>query len=67
MSTIATLHNTARSKVESTLLDVTLTTAEVAQFTLTLNTCSDDDEATRHDNNNKNRGEIQATPHLPKK
>ena len=67
MSTITTLHNTARSKVESALLDVTLATAEVEQFTPTLNTNSDDDEATRYDNNNKNRGAIQATPHLPKK
>ena len=53
MSTITTLHNTARSKVETALLDVTLTTTEVAQFTPTLNTSLDDDEATRHDNNNK--------------
>ena len=53
MSTITTLHNTARSKVASTLLDVTLTTVEVTQLTPTLNTSSDDDEITRHDNNNK--------------
>ena len=36
MSPIATLYNTARSKVENTLIDVTLTSAEVIQFTSTL-------------------------------
>ena len=53
MSTITTLHNTARSKVETALLDVTLTTEETAQFTPKVNTNIDDDETTRHDNNNK--------------
>ena len=53
MSTITTLHNTARSKVETALLDVTLTTEEIAQFTPKVKTNTDDDETTRHDNNNK--------------
>ena len=53
MSTITTLHNTARSKVEQALLDVTLTAAEVRQFTPTQTHNKDDDEATLHDNNKK--------------
>ena len=53
MNTITTLHNTARSKVENALLDVTLTTAEVTQFTPTMNENKDEDETTRHDNNKK--------------
>ena len=65
MSTITTLHNTARSKVETALLDVTLTTAEVEQFTPTPDKSTDDEEVTRHDNNNKKRGSIQATRSLP--
>ena len=53
MSPITTLHNTARSKVETALLDVTLTPAEVVQFTSTPAILSDEDETTKHDNNNK--------------
>ena len=35
MNPITTLHTTARSKVETTLLDVTLALSEVSQFTPT--------------------------------
>ena len=64
MSTITTLHNTARSKVETALLDVTLTAEEIARFTPKVNTNTDDDETTRHDNNNKNKEAIQAMPRI---
>ena len=46
MSTTTTLHNTAKSKVETVLLDVTLTTEEVAHFTPKVNTNTDDDKTT---------------------
>ena len=52
MSPIITLHNTARSKVETVLLDVTLTPAEVVQFTPIPATSLDKDETTKRDNNN---------------
>ena len=52
MSPITTLHNTARSKGETDLLNVTLTSVEVTQFSPTPETIPDDDETTRHDNNN---------------
>ena len=52
MSPITTLHNTARSKGETALLNVTLTSVEVTQFSPTPETIPDDDETTRHDNNN---------------
>ena len=67
MSTITTLHNTAKTKVETALLDITLTAAEVDQFTLTPDKSTDDDEATRHDNNNNKTKQkvIQATQILP--
>ena len=55
MSPITTLHNTARSKVETAIHDVNLTPTEVTQFTPTQTTLSEEDETTRHDNNNKNR------------
>ena len=52
-SPIITLHNNiARSKGETALLNVTLTSLEVTQFSPTPETIPDDDEATRHDNNN---------------
>ena len=64
MSPITTLHNTARSKVETALLDVTLTPAEVVQFTRTPVILSDENETTKYDNNNnKNRGATQAMRH----
>ena len=53
MSPITTLHNIARLKVETALLDVTLTPAEVVQFTSTPETLSDEDETTKHDNSTK--------------
>ena len=56
---ITTLHTTARSKVETTLLDVTLALSEVSQFTPTPETNKDDDKATKYDNNTKNRGSIR--------
>ena len=55
MNPITTLHNTARSKVETVIHDVNLTPSEVTQFTPTQTTLSEEDETTRHDNNNKNR------------
>ena len=60
MSPITTLHNTARSKVETALLDVTLTPAEVIQFTPTPGTLSEEDETTKH-NNNTQKGVTQTT------
>ena len=55
MSPITILHNTARSKVETALLDATLTPAEVIQFTPTPGTLSEEDETTNHNNNTKKR------------
>ena len=52
MSPIITLHIIARSKVETVLLDVTLAPIEVVQLTPTPATLSNNDETTKHDNNN---------------
>ena len=51
-SPITTVHYIARSKVETVLLEVTLTPTEVSQFTPTPSANTNDDEITKHDKNN---------------
>ena len=54
-SLITTLHNTARSKIDIALLDVTLTPEEVHQFTPTLEEKIADNQTVRFDNITRNR------------
>ena len=62
MSSITTLHNTTRLKVETALLDVTLISVEVTQFTQTPAISIEDDETTKqHNNNNKQRSKSDNT------
>ena len=53
MSPITTLHNTARLIVDTALLDVTLTPAEVVQFAPTPAILLDEHETTKYKSNNK--------------
>ena len=55
MSAITTLHNTSRSKVEIVLLSVTLVSEDASQVTPTPVTNKEDDETTKHDNNNNTK------------
>ena len=68
MSTITTLYSTARFKVETVLLNVSLTPDELLQFIAPSEGRNADDETTKHDNSDKksihNSGKTKSTNNI---